>query len=73
MTVFPGPYLDNASFPKLILPGMVVSCSNPVLTGGIVLANPVEDWDAASNDMIYVNWGGGNVIWVNAAFCTVTG
>jgi hypothetical protein len=75
MTITPGPFLNGSTQPA-ILPGMIVSCSNPSFTGGTVLAHPAEDWAAnpsPTDDMVYVDFGGGNVIWVRAANLTVTG
>ena len=56
----------------MILPGMIVSCSNPNLSGGTVLATRTEDWDSdASPTLLRVDFGSGNVIWVHAANCFV--
>ena|SRR5277367_4037283 len=77
MAVTPGQFQSYAEYPTregIIIPGMIVSCSNPPLSGGTVLATPIEDWDnrGPGARRIFVDWGSGNVIWVLADLCTVT-
>jgi hypothetical protein len=77
MTITPGPWLnDSSNRPEVILPGMVVSCSSPNLSNGTVRAHSGEDWGAnvgPANDLVYVDFGAGGKVWVQAARCTVTG
>ena len=72
MTVGSYPSYETSQADKNIIVGNTVSCSSPSYASGTVKATPIQDW-TAERAMIFVDFGGGTVIWVKAGNCTVTG
>jgi hypothetical protein len=71
VTIAPGPFYNRM---HAILPGNIVSCSNPNLSNGTVIYRPPGDWDSVLPEMVRVDFGDGTgKIWVRSENLTVTG